>query len=82
MKSRVLLCLSLEGQPISDLEDRLLKSGGPTNRDTLRTVLSGLVTRGLVHMEQEGRALYFRLAVGPAVEVALDDAWAEVQAHA
>ena len=82
LKSRALLSLSLEGQRVSEIEDRVLKSGGPMNQDTLKTILKKLVDQGLAHVEYQGNALSYRLAVGAAVEAALDEAWAEVQGKA
>jgi hypothetical protein len=82
LTSRVLLCLSLEAQEINDIEDRVLKAGKPIDRDTLKGILKRLARQELAHMEQRGRALYFCLADGSAVEVALDEAWAAVQTSA
>jgi predicted transcriptional regulator len=79
---RVLLALSLEGQHVSDIGERVMKSGGPLDPNTLKIILKRLVGQDLAHMEQQGRALYFRLSTGPAVEDALDKAWAVVQASA
>ncbi|UQN10245.1 hypothetical protein [Deinococcus sp. QL22] len=49
------------------------------NHDTLNTILKKLVSQDLAHVEYQGKVLSYRLAVGPAVEAALDEAWAEVQ---
>lgn len=82
LTSRVLLCLSLEAQEIDYIDDRVLKLGKPMDRDTLKGILKKLVRQGLAHMEQRGRARYFRLSVGLAVDLALDEAWANLQASA
>ncbi|UQN10244.1 hypothetical protein [Deinococcus sp. QL22] len=82
LTSRVLLCLSLEAQEINYIDDRVLKTGKPIDRDTLKGILKKLVRQKLAHREQRGHALYFRLAVGPAVDLALDEAWAAMEASA
>ncbi|UQN07399.1 hypothetical protein [Deinococcus sp. QL22] len=80
--NRVLLYLSLEDQTVSDIQWRARKSGGPISREWLKKILKKLVSQNLAHMGQKGDALSFRLAVGPAVEAALDQARAAVQASA
>ncbi|WP_075834185.1 hypothetical protein [Deinococcus marmoris] len=82
--SDVLLCLSLEEQQQEEIFDRLAKHGHLPGMSylRLRNMLKRLTTDGLVvTREQVNGACFYRLAEGEAVEVALDKAWAKVEAE-
>lgn len=72
---RVLLCLSLAEQRVTHIEDRLLNRGEMPYRGTLRAALDALVSQGLARVEKRGTVCFYRLAGGPEVDAALDEAW-------
>ncbi|UQN10243.1 hypothetical protein M1R55_28110 (plasmid) [Deinococcus sp. QL22] len=74
LTNRVLLCLSLEEQTVSEIQWRARKSSAPISRERLKIILNKLVGQDLAHMGRQGNALSFRLAVSPAVKAALDQA--------
>jgi DNA-binding IscR family transcriptional regulator len=78
--SAVLLCLSLTEQRQSDIYKRLTASGHTLRLSQLQQVLGILTTDGLVVTRRGWRGAYVhRLAEGEAVEVALNEAWANAE---
>jgi DNA-binding PadR family transcriptional regulator len=80
--SAVLLCLSLSEQRQGEIYDRLTVSGHTLRPSQLQQVLDTLTSDGLVVTRRGWRGAYvYRLAEGEAVEVALNEAWANAEAE-
>ncbi|CAM4424030.1 hypothetical protein [Deinococcus marmoris] len=78
--SDVLLCLSLEEQRIEAIIDRLAERGHITDLGHMRRILLRYTTEGLVVIRKQANgACFYRLAEGEAVEVALNEAWANAE---